>query len=253
MMRLDKKVAMITGGSRGMGKQMALTFAGHGADIVIGDILEMDEAAQEVKALGRKVITVKTDVTKKEEVNNLISTAIDHFKKIDILVNNAGIMRLQSFLDMSEEDWDAVFNINLKGVFLCTQSVARHMIERKYGKIINMGSVVGLSAVNAIAACYGTSKARVIQFTRYCAKELGPHGINVNAIAPGFVVTPMTLPSKPSAEVSSFLEHVRKDAVLGRLGHPQDIANLALYLASDESSFITGQVMVIDGGRFGLH
>jgi 3-oxoacyl-[acyl-carrier protein] reductase len=252
-MKLDQRVAMITGGARGMGKQMALTFASNGADIVIGDILDMDEAAREVKASGRKVVTVKTDVTKKEEVRRLVSTAIDQFGKIDILVNNAGIMRLQSFLEMSEEDWDALFNINLKGVFLCTQSVAKHMIERKYGKIINMGSVVGLSAVSPAAAGYGTSKAGVIQFTRYCAKELGPHGINVNAIAPGFVTTQMTLGSGKSAEVPPFLEQVRKDAALGRLGNPQDIANLALYLASDESSFVTGQVMVIDGGRFGLH
>ena len=248
MGELDQKVAVITGGARGIGKQIALTLANEGADIVLGDVLEMEAAAQELKDLGRKVITVKTDVNKKEEVKNLIDTAIDNFKKVDILVNNAGIQRHASFLQMSEENWDAVINVNLKGVFLCTQAAAKYMIERKYGKIVNIASIAGLSA-HTSPVNYGASKAGVIGLTRACARDLAPYGINVNAIAPGVVVTDLTYMRE---EPERFIEEMSKKAALGRTGSAQDIANLALFLASDESSFITGQVIASDGGRTGV-
>jgi len=248
MGKLDQKVAVITGGARGIGKQIALTLANEGADIVLGDVLEMEAAAQELKDLGRKVITVKTDVSKKEEVKNLVDTAIDNFKKVDILVNNAGIQRHASFLQMSEENWDAVINVNLKGVFLCTQAAAKYMIERKYGKIVNIASIAGLSA-HTSPVNYGASKAGVIGLTRACARDLAPYGINVNAIAPGVVVTDLTYMRE---EPERFIEEMSKKAALGRTGSAQDIANLALFLASDESSFITGQVIASDGGRTGV-
>jgi len=250
MGKLAQKVAVITGGARGIGKQIALTFASEGADIVIGDIIEMEAAAQDIKDLGREVITVKTDVTHKEAVRNLIDSAIDNFNKVDILVNNAGIVRHAPLLEMAEEEWNAVIDVNLKGVFLCTQAVAKHMVERQYGKIINIASIAGLNAVY-VSANYCVSKAGVIQLTKVCARELGPYGINVNAIAPGAVITDMTYTRTP-AEAERFIEERRNWAVLGRIGTAQDMANLALFLASDQSSFITGQVIAADGGRTGL-
>jgi len=250
MGKLAQKVAVITGGARGIGKQIALTFASEGADIVIGDIIEMEAAAQGIKDLGRAVITVKTDVTHKEAVRNLIDSAIDNFNKVDILVNNAGIVRHAPLLEMAEEEWNAVIDVNLKGVFLCTQAVAKHMVKRQYGKIINIASIAGLNAVY-VSANYCVSKAGVIQLTKVCARELGPYGINVNAIAPGVVITDMTYTRTP-AEAERFIEERRNWAILGRIGTAQDMANLALFLASDQSSFITGQVIAADGGRTGL-
>ncbi|MFB3883851.1 MAG: SDR family NAD(P)-dependent oxidoreductase [Thermodesulfobacteriota bacterium] len=250
MGKLDKRVAIITGGARGMGKQMALTFAKEGADIVIGDVIEMESTAQEVRRLGRGVITVRADVTKKAEVENLAGAAIKKFKKIDVLVNNAGIMRSARMVEMREEDWDAVLDVNLKGVFLCTQAVARHMIEQKYGKIINMASMAGVGSSSPGQTSYATSKAGVIQFTKVCALELGPYGINVNAIAPGVVKTEILYSQKSPEEVNRFISERAKQAALGRVGTPEDIANIALFLASEDSSFITGHVVAANGGRF---
>ena len=249
MKRLEQKVAIITGGGRGIGKQIALTFASEGADIVIGDVIGMEAVAQEIKDLGARVITVKTDVSKKAEVKNLIDTAVDNFKKIDILVNDAATTRRASLPEMSEEMWDTVMNVNLKGAFFCTQAVARYMMERKYGKIINMASVAGMRGVVLHPAInYAVSKAGIIKLTELCARELGSYGINVNAIAPGVVVTDMTRGERTTAEFEQFVEQREKLAALGRVGTAQEIANLALFLASDESSFITGQVIAADGG-----
>ena len=251
MEKLAQKVAVITGGARGIGKQIALTFAGEGADIVIGDIIEMETVAQDIKSLGREVITIKTDVTSKAEVQNLIHTAVNNFNKVDILVNNAGITRRASFMELTEDDWNAVIDVNLKGAFLCIQAAAEHMIKRKYGKIINIASVAGLNAVY-VSANYCVSKAGVIQLAKVCARELGPYGINVNAIAPGVVLTDIVYYQRTQAEVERYVEDREKWAVLGRVGTVEDIANVALFLASDESSFMTGQVIAADGGRTGL-
>lgn len=251
MEKLARKVAVITGGARGIGKQIALTFAGEGADIVIGDIIEMETVAQDIKSLGREVITIKTDVTSKEEVQNLIHTAVNNFNKVDILVNNAGITRRASFMELTEDDWNAVLDVNLKGAFLCSQAAAEHMIKRKYGKIINIASVAGLNAVY-VSANYCVSKAGVIQLTKVCARELGSYGINVNAIAPGVVLTDIVYYQRTQAEVERYVADREKWAALGRVGTVEDIANVALFLASDESSFMTGQVIAADGGRTGL-
>ena len=251
MEKLDGKVAVITGAGSGIGKQIALTFAGEGADIVVGDkmVEEAESTAKEVRDLGRKAIAFPMDVTKKEEVRRLIDTALDNFKKVDILVNNAGIVRLAMLLEMTEEDWDKVLDVNLKGVFLCTQAVARYMMEQKYGKIINLASVAALGSTAPGLANYSSSKAGVVQFTKSCARELGPYGINVNAIAPGLIETPLLHVGRTPEEVEKWVESRRKLAVLGRVGNTQDIANLALFLASDESSFICGQIIASDGGR----
>jgi len=248
MGRLDQKVAVITGGARGIGKQIALTFAREGANIVIGDMIDMEAAAQEVKALGREAITIKTDVSNKADVQNLVDAAINNFKKIDIMVNSAGIQRHAPFLEMPEENWDAVVDVNLKGTFLCIQAAARYMVERKYGKIINIASTAGLVAATS-PVNYGASKHGVVGLTRVCARDLGPYGINVNAIAPGVIITDLTYMREAPEQ---FIEEARKAAALKRTGTPQDIANLALFLASDESSFISGQVIASDGGRTGI-
>ena len=144
MGKLDNKVAVITGGARGIGKQIAVTFAIEGADIVIGDILEMDSAAEEITNIGRRVITVKTDVSDREAVKNLFDTTIASFKKVDVLVNNAGIPGRTTLMEMTEDTWDQIFNVNLKGVLFCTQAAARYMMKQKYGKIVNMASIAGL-------------------------------------------------------------------------------------------------------------
>ena len=248
MGKLDQRVALITGGARGIGREIALTFSREGADIAIGDLREMDKVAQEVRALGRKVLTVRTDVTKKTEVENLIHTTVSHFNKIDILVNCAGITRRVSFLDMTEEDWDAVLTVNLKGTFLCTQAAARQMVKQKDGKIISMSSIYGLNIIVPRQVHYAVSKAGVAQLTRFCSLELGPYGIRINAIAPGLVDTEMLQTGRTPEELKQFLDKRASLTPLGRVGVPQDIARLALFLASDDSSHITGQVIASDGG-----
>lgn len=249
MGKLNQKVALITGGASGIGKQIAITFAAEGADIVIGDTADMEVVAEEVKRLGRQVLTIKADVGNRREVNNLIDYAIDNFTKIDILVNNAGIRRHAGLLAMTEEDWDAVINVNLKGVFLCTQAAAKFMIGRRYGKIVNIASISGLSAHDA-AVNYGASKHGVIGLTRVCARELGQYGINVNAIAPGIILTELIY--REAEDPEKLIEEKSKMAALGRAGITQDIANLALFLSTDESTFITGQIIASDGGRTGI-
>jgi len=251
MGKLDNKVAVITGGARGIGKQIALTFAIEGADIVIGDILDMDAAAQEITNMERRVITVKTDVSRQDEVKNLFDTTIAAFKKVDVLVNNAGIPGRTTLMEMTEDTWDKIFNVNLKGVLFCTQAAARTMMAQKYGKIVNIASIAGLghTYMEKVSPNYATSKAGTIRFTKLCSKEFGPFGINVNAIAPGFVETDSIYTGRSPEEAEQFKNEEIQQTPIGRAGTPQDIANLALFLASDDSSFITGQTIVADGGR----
>ncbi len=251
MRRLDGKVAMVTGSGRGIGKAIALCFAREGADIIVNAVTvpNMEATVAEITALGRKAIAIKADVSKKDEVDRLVTTALDTFDRVDILVNNAGITRHAPLLEMTEEDWDAVLDLDLKGVFLCTQAVARHMVQQKYGKIINIASIVALGASKAYMANYGSAKAGVAELTRITAKALGQYGINVNAIAPGTILTAMGRTRRTPAEFDAFVENRKDVTVLGRVGSVEDIAELALFLALDESSFITGQVISCDGGR----
>lgn len=249
MGKLVQKVAVITGGARGIGRQMAIAFAAEGADIVIGDILEMDATAQEVVKLGRKVITVAVDVSKKAEVERFIGDAIKSFKKVDILVNNAGIVHRANLLEMTEDDLDRIFNVNLKGTLFCTQAVANHMMEKKYGKIINMASIAGTIGFVPKLGGYAASKAGIVQLTKFFAVELGCYGINVNAIAPALIITDITYVQRSKEEVNQMIEEGKKRTALGKAGSSQDIANLALFLASDDSSFITGEVISCNGGR----
>lgn len=245
-MVLEDKVAIVTGGSRGIGKAIALELAGHGANIVIaaGNLEEINKTVQEIQAMGRKAIGVKTNVVKVEDVENLTKQTLDEFGKIDILVNNAGITRDTLLMRMKEEDWDAVLSVNLKGAFNCTKAVARPMMKQRSGKIINISSVVGLMG-NAGQCNYSASKAGLIGLTKSSARELASRNITVNAIAPGFIQTEMT--EVLSEEVK---EQYMKSIPLQKLGTPADIANAVLFLASSMADYITGTVLNVNGGLY---
>jgi len=249
-MDLKGKIAIITGARRGIGRAIAEAMAKAGARVVISDINQedSDKVAQEIKEkYGQDTLAIKTDVTKKEEVENLIKKTVEKFGKIDILVNNAGIAPFKPFLDLTEEDWDKVLDINLKGYFLCTQAAAKEMVKNKYGKIINIASVamgqMGIGFPNL--AHYCASKGAIAALTEELTLELTPQGINVNAVAPGVIETSMTkdLLADETAR-KNLLARIPK----GRTGQPQDIANAVVFLASDDADYICGAVLVIDGG-----
>ena len=245
-MQLTGKVALVTGAAQGIGKAVALLLARNGADIVVSDInLEKaEEAAKEIQAVGRKAIATKVDVASLGDVERMVQAVIEHFGHIDILINNAGITRDKLILRMAEEDWDAVLNINLKGTFNCTKVVVRHMSKQRSGKIVSIASVVGEMG-NAGQANYSASKAGVIGFTKTIAREFAQRGINVNAIAPGYIETPMTeaLPEKAK-------EELRRLIPMERLGRPEDVAEAVLFLVSEASGYITGQVLNVNGGIY---
>jgi 3-oxoacyl-[acyl-carrier protein] reductase len=241
---LDGKTAIVTGSGRGIGRQVALNLAKNGADIVICDINEQDieSTVKEIKSMGRNSEGFKVDVSNTDEVNSMIQKMLDNFKKIDILVNNAGITRDNLLMRMSEEDWDLVLKVNLKGVFNFTKAVLRPMMKQRQGKIVNIASIIGLMG-NAGQANYAASKGGVIAFTKSIAKEVASRNINVNAIAPGFIQTEMT--NKLSEEVTSAM---LAQIPLKRFGSVDNVADLVMFLASEMSSYITGQVIKIDGG-----
>ena len=245
-MKLKGKVALVTGAAQGIGKAIALLLARNGADIVVSDInLEKaEETAKEIRAIGPKAMAVKVDVANWSDVERMVTGILEKLAKIDILVNNAGITRDKLILRMTEEDWDAVLGVNLKGTFNCTKAVVRHMAKQRSGKIVNIASVVGEMG-NAGQANYSASKAGVIGLTKTIAREYAQRGINVNAIAPGYIETPMTeaLPEKAK-------EELRKLIPMERLGKPEDVAEAVLFLVSEESSYITGQVLNVNGGIY---
>jgi len=243
-MRLKDKVALITGGARGIGRAIAMTFAREGSDIVVADInLEIaQQTALEVEGLGRKAMALAMDVTNYEAVEEGINKILDKMGKVDILVNNAGITKDNLVLRMSQADWDAVINVNLKGTFNCIKAVSRPMIKQRSGRIISIASIIGLMG-NPGQANYAASKAGIIALTKTVAKELASRNINANAVAPGFIQTEMT--AKLPEEVK---KRMQEAIPLGILGTPEDVANLCLFLASQESAYITGQVITVDGG-----
>lgn len=251
MGKLEKRVAIVTGGGTGIGENIALEFAKEGADVVVTsrNIANLKKVSQKIEAFGRRSLAIAADVTVMEQVQSMVKKTTNEFGKIDILVNNAGLVRRVSLLDMSEEDWDIVIDTNLKGVFLCTQAVAEYMMKGGYGKIINISSVAGRGGAFSELGSYAAAKSGVIQLTKSYALLLGPYGINVNAIAPGAVITPLTYVQRTPHQVQQFIDDAKRLAVLGKIGSPQDITNLALFLASDASSFITGETIAIDGGR----
>lgn len=244
-MNLEGKAALVTGASRGIGREIALELARQGANVAVnfsGSEAKANEVVDEIKALGREAYAVKCDVSNSGEVAEMVKGTIDHFGKLDILVNNAGITKDNLLMRMKEEEWDDVININLKGVFLCTKAVTRQMMKQRVGRIINIASVVGVSG-NPGQANYVAAKAGVIGLTKTSAKELASRNITVNAIAPGFITTDMTdkLPEEVKTEML-------KQIPLARLGEPKDIAKMTAFIASDDSSYITGQTLHINGG-----
>jgi 3-oxoacyl-[acyl-carrier protein] reductase len=246
-MRLSGKVALVTGSARGIGKAIVERFAAEGAVVVVSD-LGNEAGAREtlaaVEGAGGKGMIEMFDVGDSGQVESAVKNILAAQGRIDILVNNAGITRDNLLLRMSEEDFDAVVRTNLKGTFLLTKVVSRHMIKQRSGRIVNMSSVVGLMG-NAGQSNYSAAKAGIAGFTKSMARELGSRGVTVNAIAPGFIKTAMTA-SLPEAVQKSFLEQIP----LGRFAAPEEVAELALYLASDAAGYVTGQVIGINGGLY---
>jgi len=244
-MRLDNKIALITGASKGIGKATALKFSQLGASVIVNYSSSAEEALKVVDTIisnGGKALAIKADVSKKIEVNAMFESIIKSFGGLDILVNNAGITKDGLLLRMSEIDWDKVIDVNLKGVYNCTQEASKLMIKNRYGKIINVSSVVGVTG-NAGQSNYAAAKAGIIGFSKSIAKELATRGINVNVIAPGFIETDMT--GKLSEQMKL---KILSNIPFGKYGKTEDVANLASFLASDLSGYITGQVFNVDGG-----
>jgi NAD(P)-dependent dehydrogenase (short-subunit alcohol dehydrogenase family) len=247
-MRLEGKVAIITGGSLGIGLATAVRFAKEGAKVAIAgrSLTALEEAASLIRREGGEVMTVQVDVQVKSQVDRLVDEVIECWGAVHILVNNAGICGLSAFLDITEEDWDGHMNVNLKGAFLAGQRVAREMMERRTGgSIIHMSSVNGINA-EAMQAHYNVTKGGMNLLSMSMALELAPYGIRVNALCPGFIETRLT---KSLIDDPSAIADYVKTIPMGRVGQPEEIADAALFLASDESRYMTGHNLVVDGGQ----
>ena len=244
MRELEQKVAVVTGSARGIGKAIAIRLAQAGCSLVISDIdsVGTQQTAQEIAALGVSTLAVPADISKKDQADHLIQSAVSTFSRIDILVNNAGITRDNLVMRMEELEWDSVIAVNLKGTFNCIQAATRLMLKQRSGKIINISSVVGVIG-NVGQANYSASKAGVIGLTKSVAKEFGSRNIQVNAVAPGYIVTEMTK-DLPDAAKDGFINIIP----LKRAGSPEDVANVVFFLASPLSDYVTGQVIHVDGG-----
>lgn len=243
-MRLDGKVAVITGSAQGIGEAVAVEFAREGAKVVIADYDPEGgrETVETIKDAGGEAIFVQTDVSDFSACEELIEKTISEYDKIDVLVNNAGITADGFLVKMTEEEWDRVIDINLKGVFNCARHAAKQMMDQGSGVIINASSVVGLYG-NIGQTNYAAAKFGVIGLTKTWAKELGPKGVRVNAVAPGFVETPML-----DAVPDKVLDKMKNKTPLKRLGKPEELAKAYLYLASDEAAYVNGEVLSVDGG-----
>lgn len=243
-MILTDRVAIITGAGAGIGKTIALTLAKEGADIAVIDwhLESVQQTAREIEALGRKSYAAQVDVSDSAAVENFVNKVVETFGKIDILVNNAGVTRDSLLIRMKDADWNDVLKINLTGTFNCTRAVSKVMMKQRSGRIVNMASIIGLMG-NAGQTNYAASKAGVIALTKSVAKELASRGILVNAIAPGFIMTRMTdvLPEQVKTEMLNRIP-------LARFGKPEDVANAVLFFVSESASYITGQVLQVDGG-----
>jgi 3-oxoacyl-[acyl-carrier protein] reductase len=248
---MKDKVALVTGAGRGIGREIALTLARECAAVVLVDrVLEgITTVATEIAKLGGTAQAIQADVTVVGDIEAAVSQTLGAFGRIDILVNNAGTIRPADFLTMSEEDWDFIQRVDLKGLALFSQKVAPHMITQRYGKIVNISSMSGGSVYMPGFASYSAAKAGVNNLTQTMARELGPYGINVNAVAPGEILTDLTYQDQTPDQVERKLERSREMTMLQRLGTVTDVAELVLFLCSDRASFITGVVVPIDGGR----
>lgn len=260
MQRFQDKVSIVTGGASGLGKELAARLASEGATVLIADIDQhaIDEAVAELKATGANAAGVKLDVADRMQFHTVVDSIVEQFGRIDVLISNAGIIRHSPFDVTSDEHWDPVLAVDLKAVFYGAQAVAPHMIKQRYGKIVNIGSAAGFGTTSTAAgsragnATYACAKAAVIQLTKTLARELGPHGINVNSVAPGAFLSPMNNKTRSPEEARKFIADRAEATVLGRVGTPTEIANCVLFLASDESSYVAGQTLRVDGGRTDL-
>ena len=252
MLDFKDKVAVVTGASRSIGRGVALALARDGCAVVVNyrkSQDEADEVVNSIREMGGKAIAVKCDVSKREEVEDMFKATIEEFGKVDILVNNAGVAFGGSLLETTDEVWDIQMEVNLRGVFLCSQIAARYMVERNYGKIVNISSNSGFGIAMDGETSYAVSKAGVIQLTKSAAYDLGKYNINVNCVAPGAVDTVMLKGSRSDEEYEKVLEGRRNRASLGITGTPEDIANAVLFFANDKSRYITGKILLVDGGR----
>jgi 3-oxoacyl-[acyl-carrier protein] reductase len=240
-MDFSGKTVVVTGSARGIGRVIAEKFASLGATVVISD-LDQQTVEAVARELGGNAAGFKADVTKREDVESLFDKVLEKFGRIDVVINNAGITRDTLMIRMDEKDWDMVLDINLKGAFLVTKTVARIMMKQRSGRIVNISSIVGITG-NAGQVNYSASKAGLIGLTKSAAKELAPRGITVNAVAPGYIATDMTAALSDEAK-EGFLGRV----LIKRPGTPEDVASAVSFLASDEASYITGQVLSVDGG-----
>lgn len=250
-MRLQGKVALITGAGSGIGRGTALTFAREGADVVVNDLnLEGAQAVvEEVKALGQSALAVRADVSDQGEVDGMVRQALKELGKVDILVNNAGYAHFVPFHRMDSRDWDRMFAVHVRGAFNCTRGLVGPMMERKWGRIIHISSIAAYGEEGSVH--YSAAKAALIGFAKALAKEVAPHGITVNAIAPGIIKTPILKSVEMSKEkIDKVVNHFLQRTPLGRVGQPEDIAYACLYLASEEASFVTGQVISPNGGYY---
>lgn len=241
------RAAIVTGGSRGIGRAVCLELAAGGANLIIncaGNLQAAEETAQACRALGVQAELVRGDVGQAEDCRRIAAAAVETFGRIDILVNNAGITRDNLLMRMGEPDFDQVIQTNLKGCFLMMQAVSRQMMKRRYGRIVNMASVVGLSG-NAGQVNYAASKAGVVGMTKSFAKEVASRNITVNAVAPGFIETDMT-----AAMTEAAVKTAAASIPAGRMGRPEDVAAAAAFLASEKAAYVTGQVLAVDGGMY---
>ncbi|WP_374719158.1 3-oxoacyl-[acyl-carrier-protein] reductase [Parageobacillus toebii] len=242
---LQGKVALVTGASRGIGRAIALELARQGAKVAVnyaGNEAKANEVVEEIKNMGGEAFAIQADVSNVEAVDQMVKAVLERFERIDILVNNAGITRDNLLMRMKEEEWDDVININLKGVFNCTKAVTRPMMKQRYGRIVNIASIVGVSG-NPGQANYVAAKAGVIGLTKTAARELASRNITVNAVAPGFITTDMT--DRLSEELKA---EMLKQIPLARFGEPEDVAKVVSFLVSDAASYMTGQTLHVDGG-----
>jgi len=255
-MELSGRVALVTGAGQGIGKAAALALAKAGADTVVTDINEasVKDTAAAIAAAGRGVLAIRADVGKVDEIDRMVSEAVTRFGKIDVLVNNAGVTRRAYIMDLTEDDWDRIFRVNAKGVFFCLQRVAREMIPRRSGCIINIASIAGKGFAGTSNAIYAASKGAVISLTKTAAQQLGRHNINVNAVCPGIVRTALyaemvrVIAEKEGATVEEIERRGTESVPLRRANEPEDIADMIVFLASPGARNISGQAFNVDGG-----
>lgn len=252
--RIENRVAIVTGASRGIGRATAVALAREGAKVVVNyhrEKTKAEEVVKKVEKLGVTSFSIQADVGDRRAVERMVEETLGELGTIDILVNNAGVaMGGGSLLEFNEDEFDPMWRVNVKGILHCSRAVARHMMDKRYGKIVNIASVAGFgTALLPGNMLYASTKAAVIILTKRLALELGQYGINVNAIAPGLIRTDMAMGNRTKEEREQRIHYFKESSILKRVGEPEDIANATLFLVSDESRFITGQVITVDGGR----